>query len=61
MTSKARSLVADLLVLVAVAVLAIWLVRRFLGAIAWVGGLIVLAAVVGGLLWLARKVRRGGG
>lgn len=59
--SRARSVVADILVGIAIFLVALWLLRRVIGLILWLSGLIALAIVVGGLLAAARWLRRGGG
>lgn len=60
MTSKPRAFVADLLVGLAILLVAIWLFRRVIGLVLWLAGLLALVAAVVGLLALARWVRRGG-
>jgi hypothetical protein len=59
--NRARSLVANVLVGIAVFLVALWLLRRVIGLILWLAGLLALVVVVGGLLAAARWVRRGGG
>jgi hypothetical protein len=59
--NRARSLVANVLVGLAVFLVALWLLRRVIGLILWLAGLLALIIVVGGLLAAARWVRRGGG
>lgn len=58
--NRTRSLVANLLVGIAVFLVALWLLRRVIGLILWLAGLLALVIVVGGLLAAARWVRRGG-
>ncbi len=59
--NRTRSAIADVLVAVAVFIVAVWLLRRVIGMILWLAGLIALVIVVVGLLSAARWVRRGGG
>ncbi len=59
MTSRARSLLADVIVGVVVFIVVIWLLRRVVGMILWVASLLALVLVVVALLALARWVRKG--
>ncbi len=59
--SKLRALVADVLVGIAVFLVVVWLLRRVLGFVLWLAGLVALVVVVVGLLAAARRLRRGGG
>jgi hypothetical protein len=58
-TSRARSLLADVIVGVVVFIVVIWLLRRVVGMILWVASLLALVLVVVALLALARWVRKG--
>lgn len=58
--SRTRSFVANVLVAIAVFIVAVWVLRRVVGMILWLAGLIALVLVVVGLLVAARRVRRGG-
>ena len=59
MTSKTRSFIADVIVGLAVVIVALWLVRRVLGTLLWLGSLAALVLVVLALFALARWVRKG--
>ena len=59
MTSRSRSLAADVLVGLALVIVAVWLLRRVIGLVLWLAGLVAVVVVVGGLLWLSRRVRGG--
>jgi hypothetical protein len=58
-TSRTRSLIADVIVGLVVFIVAIWLLRRVVGMILWLASLLALAVVVVALLALARWVRKG--
>jgi thiol:disulfide interchange protein len=59
--NRTRSAIADVLVAFAVFIVAVWLLRRVIGMILWLAGLIALVIVVVGLLSAARWLKRGGG
>ena len=59
MTSRTRSVVADVIVGVALFLIVLWVFRRLLGMVLWVGSLVALVLVVVALFALARWVRKG--
>ncbi|HSF86483.1 MAG TPA: hypothetical protein VLG28_12620 [Acidimicrobiia bacterium] len=59
MTSKVRSVVADVIVGVALFLVVLWVLRRLLGVVLWLGSLAALVLVVLALFALARWVRKG--
>ena len=61
MSGRVRNVVADVLVVLALVLLGLWLLRRVVGFVGALFGLVVLAAVVVGLLALSGRIRKGGG
>lgn len=59
MTSRTRSVLADVVVGIAVFLVAIWLFRRVIGMILWLASLLALVLVVVALLSVARWLRKG--
>ncbi len=59
MTSKARGVIADVIVGIALFIVAIWLLRRVIGMVLWLASLAALVLVVVALFALARWVRKG--
>lgn len=59
MTSRTRSIIADVIVGVAIFIVAIWLLRRVIGMVLWLASLAALILVVAALFGLARWVRKG--
>ncbi len=57
--SRARALLANLIVGVVVVIVALWLLRGVLRTFLWLLSLAALAGVVVALLWLAGRVRKG--
>jgi hypothetical protein len=59
MAGTTRSFIADVIVGVAIFVVVLWLLRRVLGMVLWLGSLAALVIVVMALFALARWVRKG--
>ena len=58
-TSPGRSLAANALVVLALLIAAYWLVRGIVGTFVWLANIVVLVLVIGGLLYLAGRIRKG--
>jgi hypothetical protein len=58
--NRARGVVANVLVVVALALAAWWLLRGVVSFVAGLLGFLVAVAVVVGILWLASRIRGGG-
>jgi hypothetical protein len=59
--NRGRDAVANILIVVALALAAWWLLRGAVGFVVGVFWFLVAVAVVAGILYLAAKVRGGGG
>ena len=57
--SRARSLLANVIVGVVVVIVALWLLRGVVRAFVWFASVAALVAVVVALLWLAGRIRKG--
>ncbi len=57
--NRARSLAANVLVIVAVIVVLWAVLRGILGTVRWLVNIAVLVTIVGGLLYLSGRVRKG--
>jgi hypothetical protein len=57
MASRVRNLLADVLVGIAVFLVALWLLRRVIGLVLWLANLLALVVVVVVLLGVARRLR----
>lgn len=59
--NRARGVVANVLVVVALALAAWWLLRGLVSFVAGLLGFLLAVGVVVGILWIASRIRGGGG